>query len=450
MSKSRLTGALGLTAALVALLHCGTDPGSVFPDPGASPCATVYQGLCGAPCAEDAECAGGLYCASDNKCTADCAPSVACADGSSCSAEGRCAGGGFPPGLGDGGVSGDAMPGDATCADTDVALTKTVPRVLFLLDQSSSMQIYKFPSGDSNNCAAGCRWSVLKEVLIGPVSKPGGLLKDLAGEAEMGVELYSATDNKAGDSSFLPFVGDPVCPRFNGKAFDGLTFSLNAYPAAEGLLRSATVDDDTPTGPAVRTVAGLAADGTIADAKGFAALAGDAPKVIVLVTDGEPGVCGASYASDEGRADVVSAVQDSFTHGIRTFVIAIGDTVAGPHFKHVANAGQGLDPATGAADAIRPDTPDKLVDALKKVVLDARTCAFDLNGEVQPGMESLGTVTLNGKPLPLVTGGAGDGWRLDTPSRIELVGSACEELKASPDAALSARFPCDAVAPIPK
>jgi hypothetical protein len=200
-------------------------------------------------------------------------------------------------------------------------------------------------------------------------------------------------------------------------------------------------------------VAGLAADGTVSDPQGFAALATTAPKVIVLVTDGEPGLCGENSPSEAGRAAVVLAAQHAFAQKIRTFVIAIG--AASPdaqvHFKSVANAGQGKDPLTGDASAIEPSTPKQLVDALTQIVLDARTCTFTLNGQVQAGSEKLATVTLNGKTVSFDDPGTPDeGWRLKDASTLELVGNACKELKATPNATLSARFPCGAVLPLPK
>jgi len=452
----RAAWGLGSIAVLAAVLHCGTASESTFPAAGGSPCDTVYRGLCGKPCATDTECADGLYCGLDDKCSADCAPEQPCLSGLMCTNRGRCGGDLTGPGFPDAGDDDGGIVTDAVCADTDVALTKVQPKVLFLLDQSSSMRHYRFPTGDSNNCNPDCRWTVLKDVLIGPAANPGGLLKQLEGEAEIGVKMYSATDGNPNDNdnSFLPEPTDKVCPRFNGKAFDGLTFELNAFPTVDAMLRPASVDDDTPTGPAIRTVVGLPDDGGVGDPKGFAALASKAPKVLVLVTDGEPGLCGDNFASEPGRAAVINAVQQTYTHDIRTFVIAIGDTSAQAerHFNAVANAGKGLDPVTGDAGAIRPNTPQQLVDALKHIVLDARTCTFDLNGQVQAGMEKLGTVTLNGAPVPFDAPGAPDeGWRLVTPSRIELVGSACETLKSSPDAQLTARFPCGAISPnVPK
>lgn len=434
----------GLIGGSTVVLHCGSsEDGSHFTD--GDPCSGVYKGKCGGACTTDTECADGLYCKSGS-CSADCAGGE-CSSGVACSPRGRCGDlGGDLPGESDndGGITG--------CPGLEVSLAKVVPKVVFLLDQSSSMYRTKLPSGDSNNCTPSCRWTVLKDVLIGPSATPGGLLKELDGQAEIALELYSATDANPndGDNSFLTGPTDNVCPRFNGKAFDGLTFDLNAYAGAEALLRPATVDDDTPTGPAIRTVVGMAEDGSIADQKGFGALSTSAPKLLVLVTDGEPALCGSNTPSDQGKAAVIKATQDAFTHDIHTLVIAIGDAVgAADHFNAVANAGQGLDPKTGSAKAILPDTPQALFDALKKAVLDARTCSFDLQGgEVAAGKEKEGTVTLNGAPVPYDDPGAPDeGWHLASPSRIELVGSACTTLKSTPDAVLSAHFPCGAIRP---
>lgn len=441
--------------AILAAVHCGGDAAnSQFVDRG-DPCQTVFKDKCGSPCAGDAECPSGLYCGYGNRCLADCAPGEICRD-VTCSPRGRC---GSDDSVTFGGEAGIEGGGDATldniCADTNVELTKLVPKVLFLLDQSSSMQFNKFPSGSSNNCNPDCRWSVLKDVLIGATPAAGGVVKQLQGEAELGVQLYSATDPNVGDGddSMLPPppATDAVCPRFNGKTFAGLSIALNNAAAIDTLLRPAIVDDDTPTGPALRAVAGLAADGTVSDPTGFAALPSAAPKVIVLVTDGEPMLCGESNPTEPGKTAVVLAAQHAFAQKIRTFVIAIGAPQAAAHFKAVANAGQGKDPDTGDAVAIEPSTPQQLVDALTQIVLDARTCSFTLNGQVRAGSEKLGTVTLNGAPVPYDDPGAPDeGWHLKDPSTLELVGEACKTLKATPNATLSARFPCGTVLPTTK
>jgi hypothetical protein len=445
-----LLGIVGVFAAM----HCGSGVTASEFGERADPCQTFFKDQCGGACSSDLECTSGLYCGFGGRCTADCVPGEICQN-AACSARGRCGGDPNTAFIGDGGPTFIDATTDTICADTNVTLTKVVPKVLFLLDQSSSMYFNKFPNGASNNCNPDCRWSVLKDVLIGPAATPGGVVKQLQGEAELGVKMYSATDPNPydGDNSLLPPPTDDVCPRFNGKKFDGLAFALNNAAAIDAMLRPAGVDDDTPTGPAIRTVAGLAADGTVADPKGFAALPGTAPKVIVLVTDGEPMLCGENAPSDPGRAAVVLAAQHAYAQKIRTFVIAIGDTTpqAQAHFKSVANAGQGKDPATGDAVVIQPSTPKQLVDALQQIVLDARTCTFTLNGQVQAGSEKQGTVTLNGKTVPYDDPGLPDeGWHLKTSSTLELVGEACKTLKSTPNATLSASFPCGTILPLTK
>ena len=47
-------------------------------------------------------------------------------------------------------------------------------------------------------------------------------------------------------------------------------------------------------------------------------------------------------------------------------------------------------------------------------------------------------------------GAPDEGWRLKDPSTLELVGAACTTLKTTPNATLSASFPCGAILPLPK
>ena len=439
-------GAVLLTA--ISTAHCTSGApahGSPFTESN-DPCASgALAPQCGLACTNDATCPEGLICGADGACAAECTAGTICENGFACSPKGRCGLDTPPPGLSDAGV-GKLNP--LTCAQMDVTLTKVHPRVLFLLDQSSSMHHFKFPNGLSDACKSGCRWTALKDVLIGPAANPGGLLAQLDDDAAMGVAMYSATDTNPndGDNSFLVGPADAVCPRFAGKAFSGLSFELGAASKISTALRPATVDDDTPTAAALRTVVGIDGNGAIVDAKGFAALSNDAPKVIVLVTDGEPTMCGESSPSATARADVEAAVAQTYARGIKTFIIAIGDTnaVVEAHYKAIANAGLGKHPVQGDAKAVRPATPGELLTAIRNIVLDARTCAFDLNGRVETGMEGSGSVVLDGKPLAL-----GTDWKLVSPSRIELVGGACTTLKSTPSTKLSATFPCAVFEPMP-
>jgi len=387
-------------------------------------------------------------------CAADCAPTVACADGSSCAGNGQCtsAGGFASTGGGGGNVDGGSiLPDGGFCADTDVQLAKTEPYVLFLLDQSSSMTFYKVGSDTqaSDNCSAlDCRWQALKDALIGRTAG-SGLIHDLQGSAQMAVALFSATDNTPGSVSFLgSSVKNPdmVCPRFNGKAFAGLAFSDSNYSSVDNLLRPANVDNDTPTGEAIQAVVGIGSNGGASDPRGFALTnAGTAPKVLVLVTDGEAGYCVNATTSEPdpdpiGTQRVLTAVASAYKLQIPTYVIALGGPSQATNFKEIANTGQGKDPNTGDATAISPTDTASLKTALSTIVTNARSCIFALNGTVVTGQESRGSVIINGTSVPF-----GTAWHLASPTSIELLGDACNTVKTDPTATLSARFPCDVV-----
>lgn len=92
----------------------------------------------------------------------------------------------------------------------------------------------------------------------------------------------------------------------------------------------------------------------------------------------------------------------------------------------------------------------KLYDGLKPTGLSAaffgsveevRSCEVDLKGEIVAGFEDQGTVMLDGVYLELVTAG-GNGYRVTSSSRLELLGQPCDLLKQG-DHQLSISFPCD-------
>lgn len=454
-SAVRGLAALASVTGAFVLAHCGAqEPTSTFAEQGYACASDALAGKCGQACVNDATCPEGTFCGSAGGCFAQCLPGDTCAGGLTCSPRGRCGGDPLPPSppfpLGDASVVSDAIASDA-CVDVDVTLAKVRPTVLLALDQSSSMFWFKFPSGASNNCNPDCRWTVLKDVLIGPAATPGGLLKQIEGDVDLGMQLYSATDPNPndGDNSLLTTPTDPVCPRFNGRAFAGLAFAPNNFASIDAMLRPAEPDDDTPTGEAIDALVGVDTAGTVVDTKGFASAQTQGPKTMILVTDGEPALCASlqSTGTTPARARVEDAVARAHAKQIRTFVVAIGD-VTDPgtvdHFNRVARRGQGQDPVTGTAEAVRPTDTTALVTALREIILGQRTCVFKLDGTVQPGTETKGSVVLNGQAL-----GYNDpnGWKLNSPTELELVGAACNVVKTEPDAQLSMRFPCGAFVP---
>ena len=401
-------GGLGLSVS------CGTD-GSTFGD---GPCSTVYEGQCGKACAGDSDCPNGLYCGA-GQCRADCVSGdQLCTAPATCDARGRCGPGSI--GFGDGGGPGGDNGGGDACIDLNVDLSKIKPTVVLLVDESSSMSASFGPSGS--------RWSVVQDVLLDCGS---GIVKRLEGEVTFGLELYTR-----GGPSPQP---TPKCPRLIGVAPAPNTYDqmVSAY------IDSGGPGDGTPTGEAIDKVIGRV-NGVIVDG-GLATLSTPGPKIIVLATDGEPDICADGNDEDAGRKVSLAAAQAAFDAGIRTYVIGVGDQIGATRLREMANAGAGQPIDTGDAAPFSALDPAQFVAAMNAITFSIRSCSFALNGTVEPGQETSGTVTLDGKPL---TFDDPNGWILSSHSQLEVLGTACDAIKNT-GGRLAVRFPCGAFAETP-
>lgn len=409
--------ALGGPALFGLVMHCGNfEEGSVFDDQSA--CATIYKDKCGSPCTEDLNCPDGLYCAGNGKCFADCASAgPACADGITCSPRGRC-GSDNPTPLGDGSAA-DVVLTDA-CAEVEVTLTKIKPTIILLVDQSGSMTA-EFPSGSGVS-----RWDVLRDALMDP---DGGIIKTLQDDVSFGLTLYTWPRDT------------PTCPQLLS-----VPTSFNNYAAMQAVYGPAVPLDNTPTAESIMGVVGFNDAGTLLDA-GFASTVTEGPKFILLATDGDPDTCAAPDSNGQkGPRDfTVWATRRTFDAGIRTYVMAIGADIDEGHQQQVANAGLGFDPDAGdAAPLFRTNNRDQVVQALNEIIVGARSCKFTLNSAVRSGTEGLGTVKLNGERLVL---NDPNGWKLNSPTELEITGTSCTTVKTAPTAQVSVRFPCGVVIP---
>lgn len=432
-------GGAALLGAGVTALHCSSSDGdSRFGDAGGNdPCEIAYKGLCGVACEADEKCAAGLYCRA-GKCHADCAPKVqgVCPEGVACSARGRCGTDPSDASLVDGGT--DAK-NDGTCAAIDVEVTKVVPTVLLLIDQSSSME-YDFSGANlMPPTFPNSRWVKLRESLM---DTDGGIVKKYENDVEFGLALYGANNG----NEKPPAVAE--CP-----IMKTVKFAKGNHAAIDAVYSNELPIDDTPTPDAVLAAAGLDVTGTPV-AGGFAATPTGRPKIIVLATDGEPGRCGSFESLEQTGAPasqqaVVEAVTSAYRAGIKTYVITVGDSVSESHQQQVANAGFGY--FAGGADAgpdaqaplVRTTSQAQLAAAFDSIIFGVRTCSFKLAGSVIPGTESQGEVKVNGAPVSL---NAPDGWKLTSATEIEFVGAACNTIKTS-DAKVTVRFPCGSFTP---
>jgi hypothetical protein len=359
-----------------------------------SPCDLVDPPPeCGMDCsAGGAACPAGFYCSDDGECTADCSASIGCPAGTVCTPDGRCT-----P------TTRDRWD---VCADVLLDARLTTPRVILIVDQSSSMT--------EDFGGSGSRWNVLKNFLL---QDPGGLIEALQTQVEFGLALYSATSG--GDGG--PPIGE--CPMITS-----VPPALNNYNAIESVYRPADVIEDTPTGDAVDAV--LASIVGVPDPD-------DDPTIFIVATDGEPDRC-EELDPQNGQAEAIAAVERAFDAGIRTYMISVGEgVVSASHMQDMANAGVG---STGAPYWITGDDAG-LRAALLSIVGGVLSCDVTLSGRLDPALACTGTVTLNGRELVCDDP---DGWRVVDESHIEILGEACNELTAG-GAVLEASFPCDVV-----
>jgi len=286
------------------------------------------------------------------------------------------------------------------CGDVSVAVTKVIPTVMVLIDQSGSM---------TTDFGGKTRWNAARDALMDPTT---GIIHQLQAEVRFGLALYT-NDGKGS------------CPDLTKVAI-----ALNNYAAIQKVYGAAGPKGDTPTGESIQAI--------LPD---LAAVTEPGPKLIVLATDGEPDTC-AVPNPQTGQPQAIAAAQAAYAQGVWTYVIGVGSDVGAAHLQNMANAGVGKpvnDPAP--APYFVANNPSQLYTAFQNIINGARSCVYNLNGTVQPGMESQGSVLLDGTPLGF---NDSNGWKLNNPSQIELVGASCEAIQTG-DHALTVTFPCDAV-----
>ena len=243
------TGGTGGTGGTGVILDCTTlaDPP---PD-------------CEKSCSSDVQCEAS-FCEND-RCVAHCTANEGCGQGSSCSDSGRCV-----PDIGTGGTGGGGNTGGSGCQSVEVTPTRSIPNVMFLVDQSGSMDDDDFGPMNLN------RWTAAHSAITSIVSDP---LDDIV---RFGLTTYTSRN---GDDNApcprLPVTGDPFAgsPRVD--------FSLDAGSAIgdTGIYPSSYPNDageDTPTGDSIDALAGLIQ---------LSPPPNEGPTIIVLATDGEPDSC---------------------------------------------------------------------------------------------------------------------------------------------------------------
>lgn len=384
---------------------CGTQ----VPQPAA--CATACDPAPGAV----SSCPSGSHCSADGKCDLVCTQ-----DGGQCGSDYSCTGDGHCVPNGDGSGSGGNP--DA-CPSVHVTAKATTPTVELLLDQSGSMTA---AYGNTD------RWNAMRNALIDPTN---GVVKTLAGKVAFGATLFSSESMADANGKQ---VGKPPCPHLTHAVTTGDPRVLNNFTAIQTMLTAAKPDEDTPTAESINAI--------VQDFKDHPPTIPNSPPIIVLATDGLPDTCDDADPPTQMRQDAVNvitvqAAQAAFKAGIKIFYLFIGNEAAGTHPQQMANAGAGLDPATGKAKFYVATDPAGLSDAFNQIVGGILSCDLKLDGQVSVDAAPNGTVTLNNMVLTF-----GTDWTIDPDGvTLHILGGACNTLKNTTNATIDATFACGSV-----
>jgi hypothetical protein len=288
-----------------------------------------------------------------------------------------------------------------------VSASPVTPNVILIIDQSSSMNA---DFGDSD------RWNALRDSLL---ARPDGLIASLESQVQFGLTLYSAISDNDGNA-----IGE--CPMLTN-----VDLALNNYDAINRVYGPADWIEDTPTGDAIDAVLDRLLSVPDPDPD---------PTIFIVATDGEPDRC-EELDPQNGQGEAIAAVDRAFENNIRTYIISVGrGVVSAEHLQDMANAGLG----GGAGDAPYWEAGDDagLRDALTEIVGGVLSCEVRLEGTIDLEEACTGSVSLNGREL-----GCDDpnGWRAISEDRIEIMGTACDELQSEAGSSLQATFPCNVV-----
>jgi len=348
------------------------------------------------PSGSDSDCQRGTFCY-NRVCSAQCTATEGCGANEECNARGRCVlmrGEG-----GSGGTDGN------NCQSVRVTPTRSIPNVMFLVDQSSSMR--------------GSRWEDAHAAVTGTVSSLESIVR-------FGLTTYTADD------------GGPPCPELPTQvdfALDNADEIAAAYP----MTYPRSGDWDTPTGESIDALVDIIA-GSPPPAEG--------PTIIVLATDGEPNTCADPYNQTTAAKNLsVEAATRAHDSGFDLFVLSVGGGVSDAHLQEMANVGVGLARNGSEGNALywRGNDAQSLEEAFTAIISDSISCDIQIDKPFDDKTKACddpqSDVRLNNNPLSCPSE-----WEPspDADDFIRLNGSACAEFKSG-QATFAAEFPCGVI-----
>ena len=375
---------------------------------------------CDKDCTSSSQCEAS-FC-DNGKCVAHCTATQGCGANSTCNVSGRCV-----PNMNTGGTGGTGNAGGGnSCQSVQVTPTRSIPNVMFLVDQSGSMRDPVCSPGGVGTCPNNPpdRW----EAAHGAITT---IVQELQSIVGFGLTTYHSNGGGSVPAQCPVLETQVAIAMDNFSSID--TNYASSFPGG----------GDTPTGESIDAVVN-AIEG--------ASLPGDGPTILVLATDGEPDTC-AVPNPQEGQPQAVAAAtnacaaQNGACTGIQTYILSVGDDVGQGHLQDMANVGIGLaqDGSEGNAEFWVGLNPNQLTIAFRDIISASISCDIQMDEQFANATQACneGVVLLGGVALPC---SQTDGWRVKPGVNdvIELVGSACVTLRSG-DVTFSATFPCGAI-----
>jgi len=331
--------------------------------------------------------------------------------------------------MGTGGTGGTGNTGGSGCQSVEVTPTRSVPNVMFLVDQSGSM---------TSDFGGVQRWKAAHDAIVAVTGQLDSIVR-------FGLTTYTSDDGDFNPTCpRLPVAGNPLAgaPRVDfGLNTSSAIGDTNVYPSSYPNDAGA----DTPTGDSIDALVTIIENNPPPM---------DGPTIIVLATDGLPDSCECpdagncvpgTPASHDPEVEAIDAAENAFSAGFQTFILSVGPGVAQSHLQQVANVGVGLnrDGSQGDAPFYTANNSAELDAAFQQIIGDSISCDVQMDKQFDDVVKACneGDVRLNGTPLSCPTD-----WRVKpgVDNVIELVGSACDTFKSG-DVTFTAVFPCGAI-----
>ncbi len=279
---------------------------------------------------------------------------------------------------------------------------------MLVVDQSRSMRT-AFPQKGSPDT----RWSLVGRALFDPTS---GVVKTYEGSIRFGIAFFTGHQ-------------DEECPLLHQ-----VHAATQNYAALNALFQSLAPDGTTPTAESLNEVVGELERSQSHNVQS-----------IVLVTDGNPNTC-TTPSGGNGQPEALEAVQLAYELGYDVYVLGISNDIAGENLQQLANAGAG-EPANlvygvdaDAAEPYHASGDEKgLTAQFGDILSHVPFCEVRMQRDVASDEASEGHVMLDGQTLNY---DADNGYWLKDPRHLEIVGSACDAIKAGAKE-LTVRISCD-------